>query len=135
MSFRPKKSINVTTARGRHPRSKDYFDVLALYLKHGDMVVMYGAAIHRIYEVWSLYVSCHLCVLTSMQHCVEPMGDRRYAFTSRVIREDAISPAERDIARSMGTLPDNYDDFKYDGDIQTPEQAAVLDRFITLQTE
>ena len=53
MSFRPKKGSNIPTARGKKKGNpeKVYHDALQICLKHGDMVVMHGAAIHRDYEV------------------------------------------------------------------------------------
>ena len=44
-----------------------------------------------------------------------------------MIREDSIGdPGDREIAMRMGTLPDHYSSFEYDGDIQNPAQAKAL---------
>lgn len=59
MAFRPKKSSGLVgvVAEATRPKAagKDYGDVLAFPLYHGDMLVMHGTLIHRYYEVsWHL---------------------------------------------------------------------------------
>lgn len=59
MSFRPKKWSGMTdvVAEAVYPKGdgKEYGEVLAFPLYHGDMLVMHGTKIHRYYEVSSLF--------------------------------------------------------------------------------
>lgn len=49
MSFRPKKRTNIGGVSGNQKGTKPA--MLSITLKHGDMMVMHGAHIQRLYEV------------------------------------------------------------------------------------
>jgi hypothetical protein len=55
MAFRPKKKSGMSEAVSAATRPKvegrEYSDVLAFPLYHGDLLVMNGTLIHRYYEV------------------------------------------------------------------------------------
>jgi hypothetical protein len=56
MKFRPKHNSEFDPKdfpqRGREAAKKRlYYDVLEVPMRHGDMMVMHGRAIHRLYEV------------------------------------------------------------------------------------
>ncbi|KAK0703506.1 hypothetical protein B0T26DRAFT_744306 [Lasiosphaeria miniovina] len=98
MKFRPKVKIDF----GKHlPKNLKglYRDVLEAPMKHGDIMVMHGQAIHKLYE-----------------HTVEPMGGRRFSLTCRYIDPDKMqSQSDKDDAAVKGAIPAASFAFKYDG--------------------
>ena len=51
MKFRPKIRSGFGDAVPKRPSGRAYQDVLEVPFKHGDMMVMHGGLIHRLYEV------------------------------------------------------------------------------------
>jgi hypothetical protein len=53
MKFRPKKTKKgIFEERGLNKNDKGFANVLEVPMKHGDIMVMHGEAIQRVYEVW-----------------------------------------------------------------------------------
>ncbi|KAI0401608.1 hypothetical protein F4802DRAFT_618804 [Xylaria palmicola] len=93
MRFRGKKKVGFeNTAKGRV--------MLSFNLEHGDMVVMHGTKIHKVYE-----------------HCVGAHGVRRYALTCRYIRPEMIpDPERREKAIVRGAVPPYWRQQAYNGE-------------------
>ncbi|KAM7222874.1 hypothetical protein V8F06_001772 [Rhypophila decipiens] len=103
MRFRPKLRAwsGLSNSLPKKVNGKAFIDVLEVPMKHGDMMVMHGAAIHRFYE-----------------HAVEPMGRRRFALTCRYIDPDKMTDqADRDDAAIKGAIPEHAKKFVYNGEI------------------
>ncbi|KAK3363435.1 hypothetical protein B0T25DRAFT_442633 [Lasiosphaeria hispida] len=103
MKFRPKlrkSGFGDMLPIGSGPGGKKAFkSVLEVPMKHGDMMVMHGQHIHRIYE-----------------HAVEPFGGRRFSMTSRYIDPGKMTlQADKDDAAVKGAIPAHSQEFTYDG--------------------
>jgi hypothetical protein len=80
--------------RGTHP------DMLKVVLRHGDIVIMHGVQLQRMYE-----------------HAVTPNGDRRFALTCRFVKPESLSnDMERELAHRLSMLPPGHEAFTYNGD-------------------
>lgn len=55
MRFRPKKKATIGKGSGRKS-DENKKEVLALTLNHGDIVVMHGTAIQKLYEVCIIFL-------------------------------------------------------------------------------
>lgn len=116
MTLRPKAKVNLgvnsKNARGTKP------DVLKMVLRHGDLVVMHGTGIQKLYEVCP-HVSLKLAIFLILeQHAVTPKGKLRFALTSRYIRPELMeNDEERHQAEVKGRLPPGHEQYKYDGDV------------------
>ncbi|KAK0628598.1 hypothetical protein B0T17DRAFT_588674 [Bombardia bombarda] len=100
MKFRPKIKSGFGDSLPKNTSGSYYKDVLEVPFKHGDMMVMHGQAIHRVYE-----------------HAVEPMGMRRFSLTCRYIDPDKMkTQADRDDAAAKGAFPEHSTSFAYNGD-------------------
>ncbi|KAL2269594.1 hypothetical protein VTJ83DRAFT_1778 [Remersonia thermophila] len=101
MSFRFKRKSGfwfpMYTDRGR----LCYKEALEVVMKHGDMMVMVGPHIQKIYED---------------QHTVDPHGKRRFSLTARYI-DPAKMTSQEDIddAAVKGAIPEHAKAFTYDG--------------------
>ncbi|PVH86365.1 hypothetical protein DL98DRAFT_650378 [Cadophora sp. DSE1049] len=106
MHFRPKAR---TTLFGP-PKAKGVKSpVLQFTLEHGDMMVMHGCEIQKLYE-----------------HCVYSYGKRRYALTCRtMIFDKMVTEEEKQHAMEAGTIPDHAEEFNYDGDAELPLQRTL----------
>ncbi|KAL1836146.1 hypothetical protein VTJ49DRAFT_5532 [Mycothermus thermophilus] len=99
MSFRFKRKTGfwfpMYTDRGR----RCYKEALEVVMKHGDMMVMVGPRIQKIYE-----------------HTVDPYGKRRFSLTARYI-DPAKMTSQEDIddAAVKGAIPEHARAFTYDG--------------------
>jgi len=51
MTFRPKKKAKINTSHPPKIANGEYAEVLSVPLFHGDLVVMHGTGIHRLYDV------------------------------------------------------------------------------------
>lgn len=92
--------------------------VLHLNLEHGDMVVMHGHDIQRIYE-----------------HSVQPNGKVRFALTGRhILPEKMAAEVDRAIAAADGMMPERLKAFVYDGDVNTIEGNTRIDLEAALET-
>ncbi|KAM7209622.1 hypothetical protein V8F20_000025 [Naviculisporaceae sp. PSN 640] len=101
MKFRPKLRSGFNDSLPKKGSGKAFLDVLEVPMKHGDMMVMHGRAIHRYYE-----------------HAVEPMGSRRFSLTCRYIDPDKMSSqADRDDAAVKGAIPEHAKNFVYNGEV------------------
>ncbi|KAK0729879.1 hypothetical protein B0H67DRAFT_651426 [Lasiosphaeris hirsuta] len=105
MKFRPKirkSGFGNTLPTCSSPGSKRvYKSVLEVPMKHGDMMVMHGQHIHRIYEA---------------NHAVEPFGERRFSMTSRYIDPEKMTlQADREDAAVKGAIPSHSYAFAYAG--------------------
>ncbi|KAH8662109.1 hypothetical protein BX600DRAFT_437531 [Xylariales sp. PMI_506] len=97
MRFRPKKNCSIGTAGKNKKGVKP--PVLSFPLFHGDICVMHGTTIHKLYE-----------------HEVKPHGKLRFAMTSRFVRPESI--ADRKIRQESirkGKLPEGFDRLAYGG--------------------
>jgi hypothetical protein len=94
-----KANIAVQTAHGRNQRGTKPAS-LKFELEHGDVMVMHGAQIQKLYE-----------------HKVEPHGKLRFALTSRCIKPELLPADQQEYARQAGTLPEWSKTYEYDGDI------------------
>ncbi|KAI8963989.1 hypothetical protein F5Y11DRAFT_317496 [Daldinia sp. FL1419] len=98
MKFYPKKNktIGDTTDIGKKLRRS----ILSVELRHGDMLVMHGEQIQKLYL-----------------HSVEPHGKHRFALTCRHIRLDKMTNAEeKALTTTAGRIPDCWADIRYDGE-------------------
>ncbi|KAK1758514.1 hypothetical protein QBC47DRAFT_374919 [Echria macrotheca] len=115
MKFRPKSKLDFTrlgakrTGREEEENgSRDYKSVLEVAFRHGDIMVMHGAHIHRLYE-----------------HDVEPLGDRRFSLTSRYIDPSKMEhQADRDDAAIKGRIPEESFIYSYNDQ----RRAEAVDR-------
>jgi len=98
MQFRPKKKTNLGKKSGNQKGEKP--DMVKIVLEHGDMMVMHGVDIQRLYE-----------------HQVVSYGKMRFALTCRHIVPEKI-PDATVRAKSIidGTLPEDIGQYLYDGD-------------------
>lgn len=95
MIFRPKWKEDFPEA----VRNKTHYKpVLSFNLFHGDIVVMHGAAIHRLYE-----------------HGVDSLGLRRFVLTARTIKMEALSEEDAEKAEHDGHIPERAQQWAYDG--------------------
>ena len=85
---------------------------LSLELRHGDLVVMHGAELHKIHEVCSLSVRVLSQMLKVLQHAVTPKGKLRYGLTGRYIKPENIPVKEH--WKGNFTIPPEK---VYDGDL------------------
>jgi alkylated DNA repair dioxygenase AlkB len=112
MTFRPKakSGFGATSknAKGTKP------DVLRITLEHGDMIIMHGTGVQKLYE-----------------HAVTPHGKLRFALTCRYIRPETMnSDYDREQTLIKSTLPEGHEQYDYDGDINSkfvvePEASAA----------
>ncbi|KAL1884208.1 hypothetical protein VTK73DRAFT_5344 [Phialemonium thermophilum] len=101
MSFRPKRKAKIQTTYGKKGPKGDFVEVLVLPLYHGDLVVMHGTRIHRLYD-----------------HKVDPHGGRRFALTCRYIDPSSLnSKEEKEAATMNGQIPaEAFNSYRYLGD-------------------
>ncbi|KAK3394752.1 hypothetical protein B0H63DRAFT_555922 [Podospora didyma] len=79
--------------------SNCFKDVIEVPMKHGDMMIMHGQAIRKLYE-----------------HTVEPMGGRRFSLTYRYIDPNKMmTQADKDDAAVKGAISEAPFRFKYAG--------------------
>ncbi|KAI1873938.1 uncharacterized protein JN550_003207 [Neoarthrinium moseri] len=104
MRFRPKKRNSIGhTPKTLDDKSKNKPAVLSFPLYHGDICIMHGTDVHRLYE-----------------HEVKPNGMLRYAMTSRYIRPETINDeAVRADALIKGKLPAGIEALAYKGQDET----------------
>ncbi|EAQ89767.1 hypothetical protein CHGG_06386 [Chaetomium globosum CBS 148.51] len=99
MRFRPKRNtgFNLPT---RQDRGRPCFkEVLEVTMKHGDIMVMVGTEIQKVYE-----------------HTVDPDGARRFSLTARYMDPERMATqADRDDAAVKGAIPEHAKAFVYDG--------------------
>ncbi|OWO97994.1 hypothetical protein B2J93_8219 [Marssonina coronariae] len=101
MSFRPKKKNDLMKNLAKPAALKP--DVLRVHLDHGDIMVMHGHTIQKLYEA-------------SFFHCVTPHGQTRFALTARHILIEKMDFEDQDDARVAGAIPARAENFAYDGD-------------------
>ncbi|KAH6855041.1 hypothetical protein B0I37DRAFT_305211 [Chaetomium sp. MPI-CAGE-AT-0009] len=99
MRFRPKRNTGFLLPT-RQDRGKACFqEVLEVTMKHGDMMVMVGTEIQKVYE-----------------HTVDPHGMRRFSLTARHMDPERMTTQEdRDDAAVKGAMPKHAEAFVYDG--------------------
>jgi hypothetical protein len=101
MSFRPKAKVALGPTANNAKGTKA--DVLKVVLRHGDIVVMHGSGIQKLYE-----------------HAVQPKGKLRFALTCRYVRPELMAnDEERQQAQIKGKLPDGHEQYAYDGDVNS----------------
>lgn len=101
MKFRPKLKSGFDDSLPKKASGKAFLDILEVPMKHGDMMVMHGRAIHRYYE-----------------HAVEPMGSRRFSMTCRYIDPAKMrSQADKDDAAIKGAIPEHTRNCVYNGEV------------------
>ncbi|KAI9743396.1 MAG: hypothetical protein M1818_003243 [Claussenomyces sp. TS43310] len=99
MSFRPKAKYPLGKRSKNHRGTKP--DVMRIILDHGDIIVMHGSGIQKLYE-----------------HAVTPQGKLRFALTCRYVRPELMAnDAERRDAVIKGSLPADHAQYNYDGDV------------------
>ncbi|SPQ19543.1 747741fe-b9b0-4527-9d33-d1795b9f6765 [Thermothielavioides terrestris] len=99
MRFRPKRGTGFFLPTHKQLGKVCYKEVLEVPMKHGDMMVMVGTNIQKVYE-----------------HTVDPHGKRRFSLTARYIDpEKMTSQADRDDAIIKGAIPAHAQAFVYDG--------------------
>ncbi|KAI0475883.1 hypothetical protein GGR56DRAFT_440989 [Xylariaceae sp. FL0804] len=112
MAFRPKKKARIgnleeiqQVKKGGAQRSA----MLSFTVQHGDIVIMHGSQIHRLYE-----------------HKVDPAGLLRFALTSRYIRPETIADlARRERALVDGAIPDDWKSRRPQGEDMEMQQASI----------
>ncbi|KAI1392335.1 uncharacterized protein F4822DRAFT_441355 [Hypoxylon trugodes] len=113
MKFAPKKGVNIGSAKDIENKNRK--PVLSLLLEHGDMLVMHGEIIQKLYL-----------------HEVNPYGGRRFALTCRKIKEETIPDAkQRELATVNGKMPDDWNGIRYNGQIdqlQSRTTGEVVER-------
>ncbi|KAK3298414.1 uncharacterized protein B0H64DRAFT_353969 [Chaetomium fimeti] len=99
MRFRPKGKTGFLVP-ARRDRGKDsYQAVLEVPMKHGDMMVMVGTEIQKVYE-----------------HTVIPHGTRRFSLTARYMDPERMTTQQdRDDVAVKGAMPKHAEAFAYDG--------------------
>lgn len=99
MNLRPKPKSNIGPASKNAKGTKK--PVLRMALNHGDIVIMHGAGIQKLYE-----------------HEVKPSGKLRFALTCRYVRPETMETDE-DRAETLikGALPNGHEQYDYDGDV------------------
>ncbi|KAK4161472.1 hypothetical protein QBC43DRAFT_268635 [Cladorrhinum sp. PSN259] len=99
MRFRPKSKTGFQIPIQKDRGKVVYKEVLEVCMKHGDMMVMCGTEIQRIYE-----------------HAVQPMGNRRFALTARYIDPQKMTlQSDKDDAAVKGAIPKHAENFVYNG--------------------
>ncbi|AEO54781.1 hypothetical protein MYCTH_100011 [Thermothelomyces thermophilus ATCC 42464] len=99
MRFRPKRNTQFFLPTQQVQGKTCYKEVLEVTMKHGDMMVMIGTEIQKVYE-----------------HTVEPYGKRRFSLTARYIDPEKMeSQEDRDDAAVKGAIPKHAQAFSYDG--------------------
>ena len=118
MKLRPKAKSGIGSDSKNKQGTKG--DFLRILLLHGDLVVMHGSGIQKLYEVGRLTTSTNLLILTILQHAVEPKGKLRFALTCRYIRPELLADdEERRQAAMKSQLPDGHEQDRYDGDMNS----------------
>ncbi|OTB03923.1 hypothetical protein M426DRAFT_23247 [Hypoxylon sp. CI-4A] len=98
MHFMPKKGVNVGNTKDIDQKHRK--PILSILLKHGDLLVMHGERIQKLYV-----------------HSVIPQGKHRFALTCRFIRPETIPDQEQAaLAVTNGKLPAEWDNIRYDGE-------------------
>ncbi|KAI1212666.1 uncharacterized protein F4807DRAFT_457464 [Annulohypoxylon truncatum] len=101
MKFMPKMKKNLGDDVGKDQKERS--PMLSLVLKHGDILVMHGAEIQKLY-------------LHSVTNC----GKHRFAMTCRHIRPETIMDQEqRERAKVDGELSEDWAAIRYDGSNDT----------------
>ncbi|KAL2183253.1 hypothetical protein L209DRAFT_813165 [Thermothelomyces heterothallicus CBS 203.75] len=99
MRFRPKRNTQFFLPTQQVQGKTCYKEVLEVTMKHGDMMVMIGTEIQKVYE-----------------HTVEPYGKRRFSLTARYIDPEKMeSQEDREDAAVKGAIPKHAQAFSYDG--------------------
>ncbi|KAK4124876.1 hypothetical protein N657DRAFT_615930 [Parathielavia appendiculata] len=99
MRFRPKRKTQFFLPTQQDRGKACYKEVLEVPMKHGDMMVMVGTEIQKVYE-----------------HTVDPYGMRRFSLTARYIDPERMTlQADRDDAAVKGAIPKHAEAFVYDG--------------------
>ncbi|KAI1466558.1 uncharacterized protein F4812DRAFT_465791 [Daldinia caldariorum] len=97
MKFSPKKGKTIGDNNDLEKKKRK--PLLSFTLKHGDMLIMHGEQIQKLYL-----------------HAVEPQGKHRFALTCRHIRPETIpDPEQRALSVVTGKVPDQWAQIKYDG--------------------
>ncbi|KAI1479818.1 hypothetical protein F4774DRAFT_418654 [Daldinia eschscholtzii] len=97
MKFSPKRGKNIGDTKDIDKKKRK--PVLSLKLKHGDMLVMHGEQIQKLYL-----------------HAVDPYGKHRFALTCRHVRPNTIPDKEqRDLSIDNGKVPERWAAVRYDG--------------------
>ncbi|KAI1803856.1 hypothetical protein F4811DRAFT_571616 [Daldinia bambusicola] len=97
MKFSPKKGKIIGDNNDLDKKRRKA--VLSFTLKHGDMLIMHGEQIQKLYL-----------------HAVEPQGKHRFALTCRYIRPETIpDPEQRARSVVTGKVPDQWAKIQYDG--------------------
>ncbi|KAK6952085.1 hypothetical protein Daesc_006614 [Daldinia eschscholtzii] len=97
MKFSPKKGKNIGDTKDINKKKRK--PVLSLLLKHGDMLVMHGERIQKLYL-----------------HAVDPCGKHRFALTCRHVRPRTIPDEEqRELSIVNGKIPNRWAAVRYDG--------------------
>ncbi|RFU26389.1 hypothetical protein B7463_g9945, partial [Scytalidium lignicola] len=111
MSFRPKARNSLGLNSGRRNAAGTKPDALKITLEHGDLVVMHGRDIQKLYE-----------------HAVTPHGKLRFALTCRYIRPELLSETDKEIAAVKSTIPPEWDHYVYDGDVNAKATVPIVQR-------
>ncbi|KAK4240107.1 hypothetical protein C8A03DRAFT_13524 [Achaetomium macrosporum] len=99
MKFRPKRKTGFFLPTKKDRGRPGYKEVLEVTMKHGDMMVMVGTEIQKVYE-----------------HTVDPHGMRRFSLTARYIDPEKMeSQEDRNEAITRGAIPPRAQAFVYDG--------------------
>ncbi|KAK3996318.1 hypothetical protein QBC44DRAFT_232180, partial [Cladorrhinum sp. PSN332] len=99
MRFRPKAKTGFFLPMHKDRGKVVYKEVLEVCMEHGDIMVMSGTEIQRIYE-----------------HAVQPMGNRRFALTARYIDPEKMTlQSDKDDAALKGAIPQHAQNFEYNG--------------------
>ncbi|KAI0119492.1 hypothetical protein F4814DRAFT_458716 [Daldinia grandis] len=107
MKFTPKKGKNIGDPKYSGSQRKGPF--LSVKLKHGDMLVMHGEKIQKLYL-----------------HAVEPRGKHRFALTCRHIRPNTIPDEEqRALSITAGKVPARWTAIRYNGEEDQFESCAT----------
>ncbi|KAI2781474.1 hypothetical protein F4815DRAFT_492668 [Daldinia loculata] len=107
IKFSPKRGIDIGDPIDLGKKKRGSF--LSVKLKHGDMLVMHGEQIQKLYL-----------------HAVEPRGKHRFALTCRHIRPDTIPDEEqRALSTTTGKVPDRWTAIRYNGEEDQFESRAT----------
>ncbi|KAI1654716.1 hypothetical protein F4813DRAFT_398851 [Daldinia decipiens] len=107
IKFSPKKGKDIGGNKDINKKRRG--SVLSVKLKHGDMLVMHGEQIQKLYL-----------------HAVEPRGKHRFALTCRHIRPDTIPDEEqRILSITTGKVPDRWAAIRYNGEEDQFESRAT----------
>ncbi len=88
MHWRPKASVKICGKTKANNQKGEKREVLKILLEHGDIMIMHGAKIQKLYE-----------------HSVDPCGKLRFALTCRYIDPNTLRGEERAYALEAGELP------------------------------